>query len=96
MSAPDDTVNDPAEQARQRRAAARAGWPVRRFALGQEPADDLSRTTTAAERIAMVWRLTLDAWAMTGRPLPEYTREQMPGRVIRPSDQTHRSDTLDD
>jgi hypothetical protein len=96
MSAPDDTITEPAERARQRRAATRGGWPVRRFALGQEPDDDLSRTTTAAERIAMVWRLTLDAWAMTGRLLPEYTRDRMPGRVIRPSDQTMRGAPRDD
>ena len=64
--------------------AARRDWPVKTFRLGEEPADDLSGTTTAAERIAMVWRLSLDAWALTGRPLPDYNRAQAPGRVIRP------------
>jgi hypothetical protein len=33
----------------------------------------------------MVERLSLDAWAMTGRPLPSYTRDQMPVCVIRPA-----------
>jgi hypothetical protein len=66
------------------RAAARRSWPVRRCALGEEPTEDLSATTTAAERIAMVWQLTLDAWAMSGRPIPDYPREQAPVRVIRP------------
>lgn len=66
------------------RAKSREQWPIRRFALGEEPSEDLSATTTPEERLAMVWRLTLDAWASQGLPLPEYTREQMPGRVIRP------------
>jgi len=56
----------------------RGGWPVRRFRLGDEPGDDLSNTTSAAERVAMVWRLTLDAWAASGRPFPEYSREHTP------------------
>lgn len=35
---------------------------------------------TAAERVAAVWRITLDAWALSGRELPTYTRDQMPIR----------------
>lgn len=75
-----------ADDARQARAAARRHWPIRKYQLGEEPGEDLSATTTAAERMAMVWRLSLDAWAMTGRPLPSYRREDTPGRVIRPGD----------
>jgi hypothetical protein len=56
----------------------RGAWPVQRFRLGDEPGDDLSNTTSAAERVAMVWRLTLDAWASSGRTLPEYSREHTP------------------
>lgn len=48
----------------------RGDWPVRVYRLGEEPGDDLSATTTPEERIAMVWQLTLDAWAMAGRELP--------------------------
>ncbi len=33
----------------------------------------------------MMWRLALDAWAVSGRPLPTYSRSEMPGRVIRPT-----------
>jgi hypothetical protein len=62
----------------------RSGWPIRRFRLGEEPSEDLSSTTTPEERLDMVWRLTLDAWASQGLPMPSYTREAMPGRVIRP------------
>ncbi|HVV82383.1 MAG TPA: hypothetical protein VHE35_04860 [Kofleriaceae bacterium] len=39
---------------------------------------------TPGERIAMVWALTLDAWAMRGAPLPDYRRDEMPGRLVRP------------
>ncbi len=37
------------------RRAARAAWPIARFTLGDESADDISAVTTAAERIAMMW-----------------------------------------
>lgn len=66
------------------RARARQAWPIRRFKLGEEPSEDLSASTTAEERLDMVWRLTLDAWRSAGLSMPEYTRETMPGRVIRP------------
>ena len=62
----------------------RSTWPFRAFRLGEEPADDLRATTTAAERLDMVWELTVDAWELAGRPIPDYPREAAPGRVIRP------------
>ena len=68
-------------EARDRRAA-RASWPVRKFRLGEEPVDDFS-ACTVAERLAMTWRMTCDAWASAGRPLPSYTRQDMPVRVLR-------------
>ena len=64
------------------RAAARKNWPIRIFRLGEEPSDDLSGTTTAAERIAMVWQLTQDAWASAGLPIPDYSRHDMPVKVL--------------
>lgn len=70
-----------AEEQRKQRAAARAGWPIRVAGLEDSEADDLSVTTTMEERLGMVWRLTLDAWASAGRPLPSYRRSEMPGRV---------------
>jgi hypothetical protein len=69
---------DPAERAR-----ARAGWPVVRARLGDE-APDLLLGIPPAERVAMVWALTLDAWAMRGESIPDYARAQAPGRVVRP------------
>ncbi len=65
------------------RGGARRAWPVRVFRLGDEPGDDLTDSTTAEERLAMMWPLAVDAWTTAGRALPEYTRSQMPGRVIR-------------
>jgi hypothetical protein len=70
-----------AEEQRKQRAAARGGWPIRVGALQDPVEDDLSATTTLQERLAMVWRLTLDAWASSGRPIPSYSRSDMPGRV---------------
>jgi hypothetical protein len=48
------------------------------YPLGAEPGDDLHATTSAAERVAMVWPLTLEAWELSGRDLPRYSREQVP------------------
>lgn len=56
----------------------RRSWPVRRLRLGQEPGDDLSGFTTAEERLAMVWELTVGAWAVAGRKIPDYPRERAP------------------
>jgi hypothetical protein len=72
------------EDAARARAAARDDWPVRKYGLGDEPSDDLSATTTAAERIEMVWTLTLEAWAWTGKSLPDYGRSAAPIRRLRP------------
>jgi hypothetical protein len=75
---------DEADEQR-KRAAQRASWPIRRFALGEET-DDLSAVTTATERIAMMWPLALEAWNLAGLPIPDYTRETMPGRILREGD----------
>ena len=64
------------------RAAKRKSWPVRRYSLGGEPGPDLSETTTARERLDMVWDLTLRAWALAGRALPDDSRASMPIRKV--------------
>lgn len=38
---------------------------------------------TPAERLASMWSLSMDAWALSGQPIPDYDRAHMPGRVIR-------------
>jgi hypothetical protein len=72
------------DDARKERARARANWPIRRLRLDEEgQGDDLSESTTAEERIAMMGSLALDAWTLTGQPFPSYKRSEMPGRVLR-------------
>jgi hypothetical protein len=56
----------------------RAAWPVRRAPLVAPPDDDLSESTTAEERLAMMWPLALEAWAVAGLSLPDYPRDQAP------------------
>ena len=62
--------------------ADRSKLQVRVFPLGGEPAEDLSATTTPSERIAMVTALSEEAWALTGIPMPDYSRDQMPIRIV--------------
>jgi hypothetical protein len=64
------------------RAQQRASWPVRRFALGHEPGPNLEATTTAQERLAMMWPLAIEAWSLGGRPLPAYLRSESPIRRL--------------
>jgi hypothetical protein len=60
------------------RSAARRSWPIRLYRLGGGPGDDLSGVTTVAERLAMMWPLALEAWALTGQPLAAYPRREIP------------------
>jgi hypothetical protein len=62
----------------QRRASERATWPVRVYRLDEVPGDDLSAQTTPAQRLAMMWPLALEAWSLSGRPLPAYARSEAP------------------
>ena len=73
----------PGDSSREERRAARAQWPVRKFRLAEEPGPDLSATTTADERLAMMWPLARDAWTLAGRTIPDYPRDRMPVRVVR-------------
>lgn len=63
------------------RAAARRAWPVRLVALGSEPPNRLDRSTTPEERLAMVWTMTVEAWQLSGRPMPAYPRAATPVRL---------------
>jgi hypothetical protein len=60
------------------RRARRAQWPVRVYRLGEGPGDDLSGDTTPAQRLAMMWPLAVEAWAVAGRALPSYRRHELP------------------
>lgn len=68
------------EEARRR---ARAGWPVRMYRLGEEPPDVLPPEVSPEERLAITWRLSLEAWSLTGRPFPDYDRAHIPSRLFR-------------
>lgn len=61
----------------------RQSWPVRKYRLGSEPSEDLSDSTTAEQRLEMMWPLTLEAWALNGEPLPDYLRSKAPVRRYR-------------
>jgi hypothetical protein len=65
------------------RAAARASWPIRRATLGEEDRSTAPDQSTPSERFAMVWSVTLDAWALSGAPFPTYVRAETPGRMVR-------------
>lgn len=58
---------------------------IRVFRLGEEPGDDLSSTTTAEDRLEMVFELSRRMWELTGRPLPTYDRRNIPVRIVRRS-----------
>ena len=45
----------------------------------QDETDDL-RSTTPAERLEMMWQLTMDAWAFKGEPIAEL---RLPRHIIR-------------
>lgn len=71
----------------QARRAARVSWPGLKTTLHEAPgAEDLRATTTPEQRLSMMWELARGAWALTGQPMPDYERANMPGRVIRPGD----------
>lgn len=68
---------------RTRRALARACWPGKMTTHQAQDDAALVRVGTPGQRVAMVWQITVDAWASAGRPLPAYSRANMPGRLIR-------------
>jgi hypothetical protein len=71
------------ERSAAERRARRAAWPVRLYRLGEEPGEDLSGQTTPGQRLAMMWPLALEAWELTGRPLPSYGRDEIPITIRR-------------
>lgn len=74
------------DDARSARARDRADWPGEVTTLADQSDAAIVRHGTAAERIAMLWRITLDAFASSGLKMPSYRRADIPGRVIRARD----------
>ncbi len=66
------------------RRDARRMMPIRLYRLGEEPGDDLTPLTSAAERLAMVALLSRRMWRLTGQPEPAYTRATIPCMVLHP------------
>jgi hypothetical protein len=62
----------------QDRRARRALWPVQLRTLREQGSDDVFACLTPAERIVAVAQLTTEAWALTGRSVPAYTRAETP------------------
>ena len=56
---------------------------MRKYRLGSEPSDDLSDSTTPEQRLEMMWPLAIEAWSLSGKPLPEYARKDTPVRRLR-------------
>lgn len=69
---------------RQSRSAQRSQWSVRivRGVVGKHEAAALEETSPE-QRLAMMWELVVQAWALADRPLPEYSRHETPVRVLR-------------
>lgn len=59
-------------------ATDRRGMTVRVVALESDEAGDNRVGGTAAERVALVGKLSEEVWVRTHRPLPAYTRATMP------------------
>ena len=59
----------------------RSTYPTRLCRLGDEPREQ--DDNTPAERIAMVWTLTLQAWAFQGGGDAESRLRRDVGRVVR-------------
>jgi hypothetical protein len=74
------------DDARAARARDRADWPGGLTTSAEQTDAAIVRHGSPSERIAMVWRVTLDAFASAGIPMPTYRRADMPGRVIRAGD----------
>jgi hypothetical protein len=73
----------PVTTAEDERRRVRGAWPVRRFRLGEEPGEDLCATTTAEERLAMMWPLALDAFSLVKTPVKAPPRTAWPVKVRR-------------
>ncbi|KAB2896121.1 MAG: hypothetical protein F9K40_15095 [Kofleriaceae bacterium] len=73
------------DERRAERARARRQWPVVRGRVDDQTSE-LLLDVPPARRVAMVWALTVDAWALRGEAIPDYARGEAPGRVVRPGE----------
>jgi hypothetical protein len=66
---------------RRARAEARRGRIVLRKARLQAVEEDLS-PVRGAEAVSLVHRLTREAWSLSGKPEPAYSRRETPWRFV--------------
>jgi hypothetical protein len=59
----------------------RSKMTVRIVPLRSDEAGDARVGGTVAERVALVGELSRRMWALTGQPLPSYTRATMPVKL---------------
>lgn len=75
---------DSEDEARRQRVAARANWAGWKGTLKDMPTEpDLTPTTSAEERLALLSELSVRSWALTGRSVPDYERANIPGSITR-------------
>lgn len=48
----------------------------------QDPRDEVLPDLSPAARVELVAELSARMWELTGRPLPDYSRSEMPVRVV--------------
>ena len=71
-------------------AADRRDMTVRVVPVGSDEAGESRVAGTAAERVALVGRLSEEVWVRTHRPLPVYTRATMPVQLTTLHALAHR------
>ncbi len=58
----------------------RSGYPVRKFRLSDEPPDAAAIALPPAERVGLVWPLTIEAWSLRG----DFDAEsRLPRHIVR-------------
>ncbi len=67
------------------RRRARKHWPISVVSVA-DAVDDLSATTTAEARLAMMWPLAIEAFSLSQKTIPTYDRRHAPSRVFRPGE----------
>ena len=61
----------------------RRDYPVRFLHKGQDEGDPYLKQTTSAERLLMMWPLTIQAWAFKGEDIGESRLARHVVRVIK-------------
>jgi len=71
------------QDARAKRVSRRSTWPGRKMTLEEAAMEESSGPVPAEQLFQVMWQMAVDAWALSGREIPTYTRANTPGKVIR-------------